>query len=382
LNPLELVRQARDSTRMADLNTLNKALSIYQSSGQTNLGVANTVYVSIPKNVAADCSDLGLPALPSGWTYACVASSTLQKIDGTGWIPLTFSAVSYGTPLEKLPVDPINSTSTRNYYTYVMGGSWQLAASFESVKYKMGGSADKTSKDGGSYPGLYEEGTNLTLLPIDYGDSSLVGYWKFDEGGTNSTSTDSSGMGNNGAWSGTGTHYTAGKVGQYTGQFNGTDDYVSIGDKDNLSFPNNIFTIIFWMKASDTTSLIGILGKRGSPWEYSIYTNSPPAISCVAWNSGGGNVYANIGTNYDTLWNLYAYVGDGAIAQLYKNGISLISTPKIAGNNMSNTSVPFEIGRGMAAGATNYMKGFIDDVRIYNRALSATEVTAIYNSTK
>ncbi len=32
---------------------------------------------------------------------------------------------------------------------------------------------DKTSKDGGSYTGLYELGSNLTLLPLDYGETSL-----------------------------------------------------------------------------------------------------------------------------------------------------------------------------------------------------------------
>ncbi|MCX6702678.1 MAG: type II secretion system protein, partial [Candidatus Wolfebacteria bacterium] len=220
LNPLELIKQARDSQRMADLGTLNKALAVYQSSGQTNLGTVNTVYVSIPKNVAADCSDLGLPSLPSGWSYACVPSSTLRNINGTGWIPLAFSSVSYGTPLEKLPIDPINVTSTRNYYTYVMGGSWQLATAMESIKYKMGGGADKTSKDGGQYPGLYEEGTDFSLLPIDYGDSSLMGYWKFDEG-SGTTAYDYSGNNATGTLT-NGPVWVGGKVGSNALSFNGS----------------------------------------------------------------------------------------------------------------------------------------------------------------
>ena len=93
LNPQELVKQARDTQRMADLATLNKALAVYQSSGQISLGSATTVYVSIPSNMS-NCSDLGLPSLPSGYTYACVSSSTLQKVDGTGWIPVNLSAIS------------------------------------------------------------------------------------------------------------------------------------------------------------------------------------------------------------------------------------------------------------------------------------------------
>lgn len=145
---------------MSDIENINKAVAIYQTSGQTNLGSANTVYVSIPKNVAADCSDLGLPSLPGGYSYGCVSSSTLQKTDGTGWIPLAFSSVSYGTPLEKLPIDPLNSTSSLNYYTYTPGTNWELTAVFESQKY-----IPKEASDGGSKSTFYEAGTNLALTP-------------------------------------------------------------------------------------------------------------------------------------------------------------------------------------------------------------------------
>ncbi|MCX6702374.1 MAG: hypothetical protein NTW60_00685, partial [Candidatus Wolfebacteria bacterium] len=157
LSPLELIKQARDSTRMADLATLNKAVAVYQSSGQTNLGTVNTIYVSIPSN-QPNCSDLGLPTPPYGWTYVCVTSSTLRKTDGTGWIPLNFSAVSYGTPLEKLPVDPINATSTYNYYEYIPGGSWKILAVLESDKYQ-----SKARLDGGTASQAFEAGTDMSL---------------------------------------------------------------------------------------------------------------------------------------------------------------------------------------------------------------------------
>ena len=259
LNPQELIKQARDTQRMADLATLNKALAVYQSSGQMSLGSATTVYVSVPAN-QTNCSDLGLPTLPSGYTYACVTSSTLRSVNGTGWIPLAFSSVSYGAPLEKLPVDPINTTTTRNYYIYIPGGSWELATAMESAKFKMGGGADQASKDGGPYPGLYEEGTNLSLLPIDYGDSSLVGYWKFDEGGTPTTATDYSGSNTVGSWAGTGAHYAQSpvKVGSYSAQLNGSDDYLVVAHGGKIWGIMYLETLIvkFFKKIPDQISYI------------------------------------------------------------------------------------------------------------------------------
>lgn len=195
LNPAELIRQARDSTRLSDLALLNKALSFVQAySPGTSLGTPSTVYVSIP-DTTSTCANLGLPAPPTGWSYACVTTSTLRRTNGTGWVPVDFTAFAGGTILSNLPIDPINSTSTGEYYTYTPGGSWELTAFLTSNKYKMGGGTDKSSTDNGSYPDLYELGTDLTLLPVSR-DPSLVGYWKFNEG-SGTSAYDASGKGNN-----------------------------------------------------------------------------------------------------------------------------------------------------------------------------------------
>ncbi|MCX6702320.1 MAG: prepilin-type N-terminal cleavage/methylation domain-containing protein [Candidatus Wolfebacteria bacterium] len=377
LNPLELIKQARDSQRMADLGTLNKALAVYQSSGQTNLGTVNTVYVSIPKNVAADCSDLGLPILPSGWTYGCVASSTLRNSNGTGWIPLNFSLVSYGTPLEKLPVDPINSTTTRNYYTYTPGGSWEFTTAMESAKYKMGGGSDKTSKDGGQYPGLYEEGTNLSLLPIDYGDSSLVGYWKFDEG-SGSIAYDASGNNATGTWSGSGTHYTSGKIGSYAGQFNGTDDSISVPDSNK--FTSTDITISSWI------NVVGSFSSYNPIFYHRQDGNNRIDIGvmnggfyCTFSNGTSYNPsYYNAALNSGTGWIMWTCQWNGSTVKYYLNGVN-VNNESFSGT-LPNINANLQIGSRLAS--SQYFNGLIDDVRVYNRALSAAEVSAIYNATK
>ena len=135
INPSEIFKKTRDTRRSSDLKTLNNAISYFQVSlPDASLGELNTIYVSIPDS-SATCDNLGLPHPPSGWFYQCSTVDNYQKVDGTGWIPVNFKQMDIGTPLSVLPIDPINQTSTGNYYTYVVGGSWEISAICESQKY-------------------------------------------------------------------------------------------------------------------------------------------------------------------------------------------------------------------------------------------------------
>ena len=111
INPTQLIAEGRDSTRMQDVKNLNNAIGDYLAGGDSSLGVNGTVYISIP-DTTSTCSDLGLPALPIGWYYHCVSTSTLRNTDGTGWVPIDFQSVTTGSPLPSLPIDPVNATTS------------------------------------------------------------------------------------------------------------------------------------------------------------------------------------------------------------------------------------------------------------------------------
>jgi hypothetical protein len=87
-------------------------------------------------------------------------------VNGSGWIPVNFSQMSTRAPFGALPVDPINTTSSGNYYTYVTGGSWELNTRLESNKYGYNPDNLQTISrtDGGNNDYLYEVGTNLSLI--------------------------------------------------------------------------------------------------------------------------------------------------------------------------------------------------------------------------
>ena len=129
LNPGEMVAEARDSNRSSDMSTLSRAISIYQEDQiGGSIGTASTTYISIPDPTATttagtNCASMGLPSLSNGLVYHCPASSTYRNTDSTGWIPVNFNTVTISPPLTVLPVDPINTTSSNEYYSYTVGAS-------------------------------------------------------------------------------------------------------------------------------------------------------------------------------------------------------------------------------------------------------------------
>ena len=169
VNPPKLFQESRDLKRMSDIASIDKAINQLMGYAVTSSifgGSPNIVYISIP-DASSTCANLGLPSLPTGWSYSCSTQDNYRKIDGTGWIPINFSTLSIGSPLSNLPVDPKNTTSTSQYYTYVTGGSYELTATLESEKY-----SDKSTTDGGIDPATLEIGTDLKLSPFVHG---LVG---------------------------------------------------------------------------------------------------------------------------------------------------------------------------------------------------------------
>jgi prepilin-type N-terminal cleavage/methylation domain-containing protein len=85
LNPAEIFRKNRDARRMADLQTLNKAITFmptWNVSG-VSLGTSTYVYLSLPDS-SPTCSSYALATLPTGYSYSCVTSTNINKVDGTG----------------------------------------------------------------------------------------------------------------------------------------------------------------------------------------------------------------------------------------------------------------------------------------------------------
>ncbi len=169
LNPAELLRQARDSQRVTDLATLNSALGFYVVNvAALNLGNPALCYVHADEvffPTAVPAAVLALGPTGCGGRHGAKTNtvSISQSPEGGGWIPVNFGAISGGSPLAVLPIDPSNTATL--FYSYSTSGNvtatFELNAVFESIKYLE--TLDLDGRDGGNNPGVYEIGTEPGL---------------------------------------------------------------------------------------------------------------------------------------------------------------------------------------------------------------------------
>ncbi len=217
----------------------------------------------------------------------------------------------------------------------------------------------------------------------------LVGLWSFNGPDmTNTTSTDRSGQGNDGALFG-GPKRAIGVSGQAL-SFDGTDDYISVTDASSLKFGTAAMSISAWIKAPNTDQSREYIAKRvtGSPFtQYGIGVTAGDSFFNIAGKKIAmiliedvGSTYRGAYTNSDVVdgnWHHVVGVATGSTILIYVDGVSVpVTVDKNSGSwpNTDNTQ-PLTIGFNGDA----YFAGLLDDVRIYNRVLSATEVWQLYS---
>ena len=230
----------------------------------------------------------------------------------------------------------------------------------------------------------------------------MVGYWKLDEttansctGGVND-SCDSSGGGSDGAWSGDATASTSVPTTNFTNPrsvtFDGTGDYITTANiADNLS----AMTVAFWFNTSFTqttgTRRMTFLSKmtnsgNGAGWQVRQRINSDPTpntIDVLTQESGGAawkqyhiSTAYNDGTWHHFAWTLSGGPGNGATFAVYIYGVSKSLTNLSVGTFSSiSTSQNVIMGKDGDGSSGSFYNGKMDDVRIYDRALSSTEIT-------
>ncbi|MBM3200035.1 hypothetical protein FJZ53_03780 [Candidatus Woesearchaeota archaeon] len=191
---------------------------------------------------------------------------------------------------------------------------------------------------------------------------------------------DYSGYGNNGTVYG-GANWTP--DGRINGAFifEGTNSYVQVADTGNGILNPSYISIEMWMKITGfTADYMDIIGKRpgtndaGFVWELS---NEDTVTSHYLHIGDWRNIAYNY-TSFDT-WYHVVTTYDGSNYRLYVNGAEVAGSPVVVSGTYTQTTNPLSIGAGAPIGTwPRYFNGTIDEVAIYNRSLSASEVLAHY----
>ncbi|MFA5587818.1 MAG: LamG domain-containing protein [Mariniphaga sp.] len=223
--------------------------------------------------------------------------------------------------------------------------------------------------------------------------ADLVGWWNFDqESGDRTMVRDSSGYGFNGDPSGTIEWREDSPSGKgYSVYLNGSR-YINLYQPKLLDLqPQEDFTISLWFKkGSGGASTEYFLSKRaeadaGNDSQYSLYIGSDGTL---VYAVGGNTSKSSVKGYNDNIWHNVALVNstsDDGVCK-YKIFVDGKNIPPIGTSGTYGNNIDVLIGARRTSqdntGSTLYYNGLIDDVRVYSRALTASEIQTLYAQNK
>ena len=216
--------------------------------------------------------------------------------------------------------------------------------------------------------------------------NGLVGWWPF-----NGNANDESGNGNNGTVNGATLTADRNGVANSSYSFDGISNLITIKNSKSLQFSNGTYTISIWINLNEYLSN----GKHNN-FIFKADYSTVKGLRCWMDNSFGtsgltmyicnGGYYTTSSVNSDykkdlplNEWKNIVYVCDNSYLYYYLNGI-LISKTNMNGVTYGQNNTDLMLGGPDQPNPSTdgYFKGLLDDIAIYNRALTQQEISALY----
>ncbi|MFC7590556.1 LamG-like jellyroll fold domain-containing protein [Nonomuraea antimicrobica] len=251
---------------------------------------------------------------------------------------------------------------------------------------QVGSTAGTAFTDSGVEPGTYHyrvvafDGSSNTGPPS--GEASavvtqaptvtgLVAAYGMDAG-TGAAVADASGNGNDGTAAAT--TWASGKYGQAL-SFNGTSSWVTVADSGSLRLTDGM-TLMAWVRPSSVTGWRTVVMKEfGADLAYAIMGSGSSGPGAFIHTSSGANAPAPANLPLDA-WSHVAATYDGATLRMFVNGAQVATNP--TGGDLRTGTSPLRIGGNSGSG--EYFSGLIDEVRVYNKALTPAQITTDMNT--
>lgn len=335
-------------------------VSLLNTNGTVILSINNINYSATNNSEVFNVSVSGLSSGNYNYFWYAYGNGSLKNINYS--TTRVYNVLSDNTPpfLDFVSPTPTNATSSTN------------------TSFKINTTISETSLGSMIYNW---NGTNFTI----YNDS-LVLMMNFDNVsslGENSTRVvDLSKYQNNGTAVNGAFYNTSGKYnGAY--QFDGVNDYIDLGNSTSTQITNNI-TLSAWVKTSATSNAYRDV--IANQWNYqdSGIMLSTYGASTIHVPYSNGSVFTYLDATYtfsDGNWHFIATTFSSGTLRIYADGNQINSSTsatltRIGYNNVNKLL----IGKDSGAGGTEYFNGSIDEARIWNRSLSASEIYQQYIS--
>lgn len=293
----------------------------------------------------------------------------------------------------KKPTDPLGGDYYNNRATD--NSAYRVCAALENNPQRTCSAPSTNCYCASSAQGSYQAGSGGNGIPPDHPVScdpngslswGLVGYWKMDDSGT--IAVDSSGKGYNGTYM-NGAAVVTGQSGfGSAASFDGINDYIDAGNGSNypdLTLGTNPFTLSAWIFLDSIAGASIFSNTRSGGYTGFEVTAAGTvrfaggeSFSTVGMetNFAGGTI--NISNWYNIAITREPVGASNQIMKIYLQG-NKVAENNDSLRNMGGNGV-YNLFFGEFRDGIRQLYGKLDDVRVYNRALSALEITALYNS--
>jgi fibronectin type 3 domain-containing protein len=369
-------------THAFDMNQRFQFLNFSTGSGKLTVQAPANANLAPPGDYMLFILDgNGVPSVASFVRFATAAGDTtpptaptgLSATAGSGQVALSWNAASDAGGILRYNVHRATTAgftpSTANRIAQPSGTTY-TDPGLASGTYFYKVTAEDNSGNVGAPSN--EASATVTAPPPPTG---LVGAWGFDEG-SGTGAADKSGNNNNGTLSNA-TWSTTGKYGNAL-SFNGSNAFVSVPDSNSLDVTTGV-TVEGWVRPSGLGAGFQTLLVKEQPGNlvFGLYANSDtnrPQSQVVT--ASGPKLLDGTAALPAGLWTHVAFTYDGTTQRLFVNGTQTASSA-VSGAISTSTS-PVKIGGN--AIWPEWFNGLIDEVRIYDRALTAAQIQADMNA--
>lgn len=197
----------------------------------------------------------------------------------------------------------------------------------------------------------------------------LIGYWPFD-----GHLLDDTGFGHDGTFTGGTGGYTTGKFGQGIDLDGGGEHVLIGGDENDFDFPGGSVTVSGWFSTPGFNKTWQCMISKGEGDTFRIQRHSSNSMAYAG--GGGGDIVGSTNVNDTAIHHVVAVSEAGVGKRLYIDGVleATGSAPALGANSLA-----LHIGKNPGA-ANREWYGMIDDVAVWDRALSDSEIAQIWNS--